>query len=113
MAWNRLLEDPEVVARVRADPRAFLDDLRVPAILDEIRRRSIPTFPRPRFARPIENIPERKPGMLLSLPEDLRRWVVETRLPAIPGFSALSAADSSASSARRTRSWPSAGSWWC
>src|SRR5258708_29719020 len=32
----RLLEDPEMVARVRADPRAFLDELRLPAILDEI-----------------------------------------------------------------------------
>jgi uncharacterized protein len=31
-----LLEDPEIVARVRADPRAFLDELRLPAILDEI-----------------------------------------------------------------------------
>ena len=32
----RLLEDPDVVARVRADPRAFLAELRPPAILDEI-----------------------------------------------------------------------------
>ena len=31
-----LLEDPEVIARLRADPRAFLDELRLPAILDEI-----------------------------------------------------------------------------
>lgn len=31
-----LLEDPEVVARVRADPRGFLDGLAQPAILDEI-----------------------------------------------------------------------------
>ena len=31
-----LLEDPDVVARVRADPRGFLDELRLPAILDEI-----------------------------------------------------------------------------
>lgn len=31
-----LLEDPDVVARVRADPRGFLDGLRRPAILDEI-----------------------------------------------------------------------------
>lgn len=31
-----LLEDPDVVARVRADPRGFVDDLRTPAILDEI-----------------------------------------------------------------------------
>ncbi|MBI3205633.1 MAG: ATP-binding protein [Myxococcales bacterium] len=31
-----LLEDPDVLARVRSDPRGFLDDLRLPAILDEI-----------------------------------------------------------------------------
>jgi uncharacterized protein len=31
-----LLEDPDVVARVRADPRGFVDDLATPAILDEI-----------------------------------------------------------------------------
>lgn len=32
----RLLEDPAVLAAVRADPRAFLDGLRLPAVLDEI-----------------------------------------------------------------------------
>lgn len=31
-----LLEDPDVVARVRSDPRTFLDSLRRPVILDEI-----------------------------------------------------------------------------
>ena len=31
-----LLEDPDVLARVRADPRTFLGELRLPAILDEI-----------------------------------------------------------------------------
>ena len=31
-----LLEDPDVVSRVRADPRTFLDQLRRPVILDEI-----------------------------------------------------------------------------
>jgi predicted AAA+ superfamily ATPase len=35
-ARHVLLEDPDVVARVRADPRGFLDELRTPAILDEI-----------------------------------------------------------------------------
>ncbi len=35
-ASYRLLEDPDVVARVRADPRAFLEELPLPAILDEI-----------------------------------------------------------------------------
>lgn len=31
-----LLEDPDVVARLRADPRGFLDAVRLPAILDEV-----------------------------------------------------------------------------
>ncbi|MBI5472658.1 MAG: ATP-binding protein [Ignavibacteriae bacterium] len=31
-----LLEDPDVVARVRSDPRGFLHDLKLPVILDEI-----------------------------------------------------------------------------
>ncbi len=35
-AAYRLLEDPDVIARVRADPRGFLDEIKPPAILDEI-----------------------------------------------------------------------------
>jgi len=35
-AEYRLLEDPEVVARVRSDPCAFMEELRTPAILDEV-----------------------------------------------------------------------------
>lgn len=35
-AHYALLEDPDVIARVRADPHAFLDDLDPPVILDEI-----------------------------------------------------------------------------
>ncbi len=35
-ASYRLLEDPDVMSRVRSDPRAFLADLRPPVILDEI-----------------------------------------------------------------------------
>src|SRR2546421_5059789 len=31
-----LLEDPTVVARLRADPQGFLDAVRLPAILDEV-----------------------------------------------------------------------------
>src|SRR3970282_1905208 len=31
-----LLEDPTVVARLRADPQGFLDGLRPPVILDEV-----------------------------------------------------------------------------
>jgi predicted AAA+ superfamily ATPase len=35
-ASYHLLEDPDVLARVRADPRGFLDEVRLPAILDEV-----------------------------------------------------------------------------
>lgn len=35
-AGYSLLEDPDVLARVKADPRGFLEGLRLPAILDEI-----------------------------------------------------------------------------
>ncbi len=35
-ASYHLLEDPDTVARLRADPRAFLDELQLPAILHEI-----------------------------------------------------------------------------
>ncbi len=35
-AAYQLLEDPEVVARLRADPRGFLEEARPPVILDEI-----------------------------------------------------------------------------
>ncbi|MBS1547266.1 MAG: ATP-binding protein [Bacteroidetes bacterium] len=31
-----LMEDPDVIARVRADPHGFLDGLRLPAVLDEV-----------------------------------------------------------------------------
>src|SRR5688572_25145405 len=31
-----LLEDPDVVARLRADPQGFLDGVKTPAILDEV-----------------------------------------------------------------------------
>jgi predicted AAA+ superfamily ATPase len=35
-ATYRLLEDPDVVARIRSDPRAFMEELRAPVILDEV-----------------------------------------------------------------------------
>lgn len=35
-ASYHLLEDPDVVARLRADPQGFLDSVRTPAILDEV-----------------------------------------------------------------------------
>jgi predicted AAA+ superfamily ATPase len=35
-ASYHLLEDPDLIGRVRGDPRSFLDSVRLPAILDEI-----------------------------------------------------------------------------
>ncbi len=35
-ASYHLFEDPDVVARFRADPRGFLDEMKLPAILDEV-----------------------------------------------------------------------------
>lgn len=35
-ASYHLLEDPDTVARLRADPRTFVDEIRLPAILDEV-----------------------------------------------------------------------------
>ena len=35
-ASYHLLEDPDTIARIRSDPRSFLDSVRLPAILDEI-----------------------------------------------------------------------------
>ena len=35
-ASYHLLQDPDVVARLRADPHGYLDDIELPAILDEI-----------------------------------------------------------------------------
>ncbi len=31
-----LLEDPDIIARLQADPRSFIEEIRPPAILDEI-----------------------------------------------------------------------------
>lgn len=58
-----LLEDPDVVARVRADPRAFLDALRLPVILDEIQNApELLGYVRAR----IDRAPSRKGSWLLT-----------------------------------------------
>lgn len=58
-----LLEDPEVVARARSDPRSFLDGLRRPAILDEIQ--NIPELLNHIRAR-IDGAPSRRGDWLLT-----------------------------------------------
>lgn len=62
-ASYRLLEDPEVVARLRADPASFLDELRLPAILDEIQ--NVPEILNHVRAR-IDAAPRRKGQWLLT-----------------------------------------------
>ncbi len=62
-ARHVLLEDPDVVARVRADPHAFLDELPLPAILDEIQHApELFAYVRAR----IDRAPERKGEWLLT-----------------------------------------------
>ncbi len=72
-----LLEDPDTLARVRTDPRAFLADLRPPAILDEIQAApEILDYLRTR----IDGSPQRKGQWLLTGSQEsaLMRGVTES-----------------------------------
>src|ERR1700681_614643 len=60
-ASYHLLEDPDTVARLRADPRSFLEEVRLPVILDEIQ--NVPEILNYVRAR-IDQAP-RKPGQSL------------------------------------------------
>jgi predicted AAA+ superfamily ATPase len=76
-ASYRLLEDPAVIAAVRADPRSFLDSLELPAILDEIQNApEILNFVRAR----IDAAPRRRGQWLLTGSQDfaLMRGVSES-----------------------------------
>lgn len=58
-----LLEDPDVVSRVRADPRSFLEELTTPVILDEIQNTpELLNYIRTR----IDNAPSRRGQWLLT-----------------------------------------------
>jgi predicted AAA+ superfamily ATPase len=58
-----LLEDPDVIARVRADPRSFLEELTTPVILDEIQNTpELLNYVRTR----IDNAPSRRGQWLLT-----------------------------------------------
>lgn len=58
-----LLEDPDVIARLRADPRGFLEEVRPPVILDEIQNvPEILNYVRTR----IDAAPERTRGWILT-----------------------------------------------
>lgn len=76
-ATYQLLEDPETVARVRSDPAAFLDDLRLPVILDEIQ--NTPELPAHIRAR-IDAADRRKGQWLLTGSQEapLMRGVTES-----------------------------------
>ncbi len=72
-----LLEDPDRVARFRADPHGFLDEVRLPAILDEIQNvPEILNYVRSR----IDAVPTRKGQWFLTGPQEapLMRGVTES-----------------------------------
>jgi uncharacterized protein len=62
-ASYHLLEDPDMVARIRADPRSFMEEVRLPVILDEIQ--NVPelfNYVRTR----IDGIPSRKSQWIIT-----------------------------------------------
>jgi uncharacterized protein len=76
-ASYRLLEDPAVIAAARADPRSFLDSLKLPAILDEIQNApELLNFIRAR----IDAAPRRRGQWLLTGSQDfaLMRGISES-----------------------------------
>src|SRR4030043_363932 len=58
-----LLEDPDIIARLRADPRSFIEEIRPPAILDEIQ--NVPEILNYLRAQ-VDRFPERKGQWLLT-----------------------------------------------
>jgi uncharacterized protein len=72
-----LLEDPDIVAAARADPRSFLDALKLPAIVDEIQ--NVPELLNYIRAR-VDAQPERKGRWLITGSQDfgLMRGVSES-----------------------------------
>jgi len=76
-ATYRLLEDPDIVARIRTDPRAFMDELRAPVILDEVQNApEILAYVRTR----IDAAPRRRGQWILTGSQDapLMRGVTES-----------------------------------
>jgi predicted AAA+ superfamily ATPase len=83
-----LLEDPDVVARVRADPRSFLDSLTLPVILDEMQNApELFAYVRAR----IDRHPERKGEWLLTGSQEapLMKGVTESMAGRAAVFSLL------------------------
>src|SRR5438876_6806071 len=72
-----LLEEPGIVARLRSDPRSFLDEVRLPVILDEIQNvPEILNYVRPR----IDQAPRKTGRWLLTGSQEapLMRGVTES-----------------------------------
>ena len=66
-ASYHLLEDPDVIARVRSDPRGWLADVRTPAILDEVQH--VPEI-LPYIRTLIDRAPSRRGRWLLTGSQD-------------------------------------------
>ena len=87
-AAYHLLEDPDVIARIRNDPRGFLEDARPPAILDEVQ--NVPelfSYLRTR----IDRVPRRCGQWLLTGSQDapLMRGVSESMAGRVAVFHLL------------------------
>jgi len=80
-----LLQDPETVARVKADPQGFLDDLRLPAILDEVQNApEVMNYVRAR----IDHAPTRTGQWLLTGSQEAPLMLRTTAEPDGPGSAA-------------------------
>jgi uncharacterized protein len=66
-AEYHLLEEPDVIARVRSDPRGFVEDLKTPVILDEIQ--NVPDL-LPYIRARIDAAPTRKGRWLITGSQD-------------------------------------------
>jgi hypothetical protein len=66
-ASYHLLEDPDVIARIRSDPRGWLSEVRLPAILDEVQH--VPEI-LPYIRTLIDHAPSRRGRWLLTGSQD-------------------------------------------
>lgn len=87
-AAYHLLEDPDVIARIRSDPRGFLEEARPPAILDEVQ--NVPELFNYLRTR-IDHVPRRCGRWLLTGSQDapLMRGVSESMAGRVAVFHLL------------------------
>ncbi|MFH1176509.1 MAG: AAA family ATPase, partial [Acidobacteriota bacterium] len=76
-ASYHLLEDPDVIARIRSDPRGWIEEVRTPTILDEIQH--VPEI-LPYVRTLIDQAPSRRGRFLLTGSQDfsLMKGVAES-----------------------------------